>query len=183
VSERLRLFVAVDIPAAARSSLTAWTDEAAPVEVRRVPAENLHVTLAFLGMCGQRDAPAAGAVLATVARPVGALRTAGALWLPPRRPGVLAIGLQHEPALAELQRDLSVALTDAIGFEPERRAFQAHVTVGRVRRGTKVRTAQPLQPPALEFPATAVTLYRSCTGPAGSRYEALARAVLDSKPG
>jgi RNA 2',3'-cyclic 3'-phosphodiesterase len=183
VSERLRLFVAVDVPAAVRSSLTAWTEEAAPVDVRRVPAENLHVTLAFLGMRGQRDALAAGAVLDAVARPVGLLRTAGALWLPPRRPGVLAIALEHEPALVELQHDLFVALADAIGFEPERRAFQAHVTVGRVRRGTSVSTHGPLEPPALEFPPRALTLYRSHTGPAGARYEALARAVLDSEPG
>ncbi|HEX8157571.1 MAG TPA: RNA 2',3'-cyclic phosphodiesterase [Solirubrobacteraceae bacterium] len=182
MSERLRLFVAVDVPAAARSALTTWTDEAAPVEVRRVPAQNLHVTLAFLGMCTAADGAGAGAVLDDVARPVGALRTAGALWLPPRRPGVLAIALEHEAALAELQRDLSVALADAIGFEPERRAFAPHITVGRVRRGTAVRTRDPLQPPALAFPARALTLYRSHTGPAGARYEALARAALDVEP-
>jgi len=178
VSERLRLFIAVDVPAAARSSLASWADREAPSEVRRVPAENLHVTLAFLAMCNEQETSDAGAVLGAVARPVGRLRTAGALWLPPRRPGVLAIALEHEPALAELQRELVVALAGAIGFEPERRRFQAHVTVGRVRRATHVRTQEPLQPPALEFSAGALTLYRSLTGPGGARYEALARAAL-----
>lgn len=178
MSERLRLFAAVDVPAATQSSLATWTDQAAPSELRRVPAENLHVTVAFLGPCAERDATDAGALLSTVARPVGTLRTAGALWLPPRRPGVLAIALEHEPALAELHRDLELALADAIGFQPERRRFRAHVTVGRVRRGTRVRMQDPLEPPALEFAAATLTLYRSQTGPGGARYEPLACAAL-----
>jgi 2'-5' RNA ligase len=175
VSERLRLFVAVDVPAAVRSSLATWADDAAPSEVRRVPAESLHVTMAFLGTRTAQDAADAGAVLGAVARPVGTLRTAGALWLPPRRLGVLAIALEHDPALTDLQRDLGAALAEAIGFQPERRPFRAHVTVGRVRRGTRVRTHEVREPPALEFPAGALTLYRSHAGPAGSRYEPLAR--------
>jgi RNA 2',3'-cyclic 3'-phosphodiesterase len=178
VSQRLRLFVAVDVPAATQALLASWTDEAAPGEIRRVAAENLHVTIAFLGICAEQDAALAGAVLRALARPVGTLRTAGALWLPPRRPGVLAIALEHEPALAEVHRDLAFALADAIGLQPEQRRFRAHVTVGRVRRGTHVRTQDPLEPPALEFPAATLTLYRSHTGPAGARYEPLARAAL-----
>lgn len=178
MSERLRLFVAADVPAAARSSLATWTAEAAPVEVRRVPAQNLHVTMAFLGSCSSGDAAGAGAVLSAVARPVGPLRTAGALWLPPRRPGVLAVALEHELAFAELHHDLTVALAEAIGFEPARRRFRAHVTVGRVRRGTRAPTQEPLEPPALTFPADALTLYRSHTGAGGARYEPLARVAL-----
>lgn len=178
MSRRLRLFVAVDVPAATQSLLATWTDEAAPGELRRVAAENLHVTIAFLGYRAEQDAARAGAVLRAVARPAGTLRTAGALWLPPRRPGVLAIALEHEIALAEVHRDLALALTDAIGFQPERRRFRAHVTVGRVRRGTHVRTQDPLEPPALEFPAATLTLYRSHTGRTGARYEPLACAPL-----
>jgi 2'-5' RNA ligase len=76
------------------------------------------------------------------------------------------------------------ALGDALDWEPERRAFRPHVTVGRVRRGERVRAAG-LGPPApdLAFHAPAVTLYRSHTGPGGSRYEALARAPLGAGGG
>jgi len=91
---------------------------------------------------------------------------------------VLAIALEHEPALAQLHRDLELALTDAIGLQPERRRFRAHVTVGRVRRGTRVRMQDPLEPPALEFRAATLTLYRSQTAPSGARYEPLACAAL-----
>lgn len=177
----MRLFVALDLPGDVRSALAAWADEAAPASVRRVPPGNLHLTLAFLG---SRDADAASAVtglLGEVVRPLAVQRTAGALWLPPRRPAVLTVALSADDALAALQRDLVAALEEAIGFEPERRAFRPHVTVGRVPRGTRVDARRELGVPApeLAFRMAALTLYRSHTGRRGARYEALERVGLE----
>jgi 2'-5' RNA ligase len=174
----LRLFVALELPAEVRASLAAWTAVAAPEAMRRVPAENLHVTLAFLGARPSADADAVARLLGALARPVGELAVDGALWLPPRRPGVLAVGLQAGPALGELHADLVAGLGEAIGFEPERRALRPHVTVARARREARPRaTAIDPPPPALAFAPEALVLYRSHTGPGGARYEALARAV------
>jgi 2'-5' RNA ligase len=174
----MRLFVALDLPADARAGLAAWADAAAPAAVRRVPEANLHVTLAFLGARSEPDAGAAGALLAELARPLGPLRSAGALWLPPRRPGVLAVALHGAQDLSSLRADLVAGLESAIGFEAERRPFRPHVTVGRVRRGTPVDTRRALDPaaPELAFAPAALTLYRSHTGAGGARYEPLARA-------
>lgn len=171
----MRLFIALDLPAGIRAGLAAWADEAAPPAVRRVPAGNLHVTLAFLGARDAADAAAACVLLAQIARPLGELRTAGALWLPPRRPGVLTVALQDDASLAGLQADLVAALARAIGFEPEHRRFRPHVTVGRVARGTPIDTRRTVEPPApeLRFAAPGVTLYRSRTAPDGARYERL----------
>ena len=176
----MRLFVALDLPADARAALAAWCEAAAPAGVRRVPAVNLHVTLAFLGSCSHEQAAATGALLAGVAGPLDELRTDGALWLPPRRPGVLSVALAADDALAALQADLVARLVDAIGFEPEQRRFRPHVTVGRVARGTPIDTRRALEPgvPELAFEAPAVTLYRSHTGAGGARYEPLVRAEL-----
>jgi len=174
----MRLFVALELPAEVRASVAAWAAAAAPEAMRRVPASNLHVTLAFLGARTPADAGAVAGLLDALARPVGELAVDGALWLPPRRPGVLAVALQAGPALTELHADLVAALGDAIGFEPERRALRAHVTVARARRETRLRAA-PIDPapPALAFAPEALVLYRSHTGPGGARYEPLARAV------
>ena len=116
----MRLFVALELPAAARAALAAWADAAAPPIVRRIPVENLHVTLAFLGSRSEDEATTVGARLADVIRPLGPLRTAGALWLPRRHPGVLTVALRDDEQLSGLQADLAAELESAIDVEPER---------------------------------------------------------------
>jgi 2'-5' RNA ligase len=172
----MRLFVALELPADVRAALAGWADAAAPAAMRRVPQANLHVTLAFLGERAPEDATTVAALLDELARPVGELAVGGALWLPPRRPGVLAVALEAGPGLGDLHAGLVAALADAIGFEPERRALRPHVTVARPRRDRSLRaTALDPPPPALTFEPEGLVLYRSHTGPGGARYEPLAR--------
>jgi 2'-5' RNA ligase len=177
----LRLFVALELAEDVRSALATWADAAAPETMRRVPAANLHVTLAFLGSRSEADAEAVAGVLGEIARPVGRLVVEEPIWLPVRRPGVLAVALRAGPALAELHAELVAALSAAIGFAPEQRALRPHVTVARVRRGQHLRAISPAAPPALAFAPTALVLYRSDNGPGGVRYEPLAR-VASSRP-
>ena len=175
----MRLFVALELPADVRAALAAWAAAAAPAAVRRVPADNMHVTLAFLGSRSPDDAAAVASLLSGLARPLGALRSAGALWLPPRRPGVLTVALHAGEALAQLRAELVAALAAAVGFEAERRPFRPHVTVGRVPRDVRIDTRSELEPPPqLSFEAPALTLYRSHTARGGARYEPLAHAAL-----
>jgi 2'-5' RNA ligase len=73
---------------------------------------------------------------------------------------------------------VSEALAAEAGYQPEQRPFRAHVTVGRVRRGERVRPVALPDPPAGPFAAPALTLYRSRLQRAGAEYEPLARAEL-----
>jgi len=75
-----------------------------------------------------------------------------------------------------------------IEWEPDRRRFRAHLTVGRVR-GREGPSAAPggvvqeLPPtPAVRFRPESLTLYRSFLEPSGARYEALAARPLDQAP-
>ena len=172
----MRLFVALALPASVQAALAAWGSAAAPPGMRRLPPENLHVTLAFLGSRSESDADLVAGVVRAVARPVGELAVDRALWLPPKRPGVLSAALRAGPALAALHADLVAALTDAIGFEPERRPLRPHVTVARARGREPLRSTELERPPQLSFEPEALVLYRSHTGPGGARYEPLARA-------
>ena len=176
----MRLFVALDLPSRVRTALADWADAAAPPVVRRVAPDNLHVTLAFLGSRDEDDALVVGRLLSARARKLARLQTAGALWLPPRRPGVLTVALLADDGLSALQADLVAVLRSAIGLEPEARPFRPHITVGRVPRWTRIATRDALRAPApaLTFRAPAVTLFRSHTSAGGARYEPLARAVL-----
>ena len=131
----LRLFVAVTIPAAAGADVDAavapW--RAAFPRARWVPPENRHVTLKFLGRTYPRLLDWVPERLGEVARGVAPFTTcvAGLGCFPsPVRARVLWAGL--EDAQGRLA-GLAGAVDDALAreFEPERRAFAAHLTVAR----------------------------------------------------
>jgi RNA 2',3'-cyclic 3'-phosphodiesterase len=145
-------------------------------DLREVAVAQLHITLCFLGSQPVEALDALSDVVRARHPPASELALGQPLWLPPRRPGVLAIEID-DPAgsLSALQTDVAAALTELGAYEAERRRFLPHVTVARVRRGRRVRP-WPLKAPApLPFVAPSLTLYRSHPGPGASRYEALVR--------
>jgi RNA 2',3'-cyclic 3'-phosphodiesterase len=158
----VRLFVALDLPAAVRGALHDWAASLEDPSLRLIAPENLHVTLLFLG----ESEP--------VALPAVAAAPRLAIARPRRTPRFLAVSLDDPSGrVSELQH----AVVAAAGREPEARPFWPHVTVARPRD----RRARPARrrlspPPELEFAGTAVTLYRSHvnTSPGGAAsYEAL----------
>lgn len=140
-------------------------------------AEALHVTLVFLGSQTEADVEDIAQAVVEQARPLDPLAVLRAAWLPPRRPGVLVCDLIEDGSRLF---DMHAGLVEALApwHEPEERTFRPHVTVARVRRGERVAVREVAEPPRLIFDAAALVLYRSHTGPGGSRYEALARAPL-----
>jgi len=186
---RARLFAALDLPADVRASLAAWGHAAAGAAgdaLRAVPEANLHLTLAFLGAREEEQAEAIGALVTGCAEPAGTLSLGDALWLPPRRPGVLAIAVDEEEGgdtLGFLQRAVVEALVAGAALRPETRPFCAHVTVARVRARRRLRPREVAlsAPPRATFRPPSLSLYRSRTGPGGARYEPLARASLGGR--
>lgn len=175
-----RLFVALELPAAARADLAAFGGEAAAGDpaLRAASEEGLHLTLAFLGDRDPADIGPAAEAVGGVRAPAPALALGDALWLAPRRPHVLAVALTG--ALAPLHAQVVERLAAALDWEPEARPFRPHVTVARVRRGARPRRSLP-DPPRATFTGEAVVLFRSHLGRGPARYEALARASLSSQ--
>ena len=171
----LRLFVALDLPDPVRAELASYREAVADAEVwRPVDAAAFHITLAFLGHRPDEDAAAVAALLPAGGAAPG-LRLAGALLLPPRRARVLTVAVEDvDGALAPLQAAVSDRLAAAGLFVPEKRPFRPHVTLARLRSGARAPRAVVLEPPALAFSGTAVTLYRSHLGRGGATYEPLA---------
>lgn len=191
-TERLRLFVALDLPAEARAAIAEWGERAlrGAGGIRRVAPENLHVTLCFLGDRPAADVAGIAAVCrsAVVAGPgtAIALSLGEVVWLGGRRPRVVAVTLvdaggEGKASLAGLQAAVAGGLVCGGYVAPERRPFRPHVTVGRVR-GSADRTrgadGEPAPLGPLRFIAPSMTLYRSRTSPDGARYEALATIEL-----
>lgn len=180
--ERARLFVALDLPDEVRRALTEWRSALDAVHpLRLVDPSALHATLCFLGWRFADEAKQIGATCAGVLRDVSgpSLSLGEVLWLPPRKPRVLAVRLEDSAsALRELQASLSAALSSGGWYEPEKRPYLAHVTLARVPGRIRVRPAELTPPPGREFVASSVTLYRSRLERGGAQYEPLARVEL-----
>ena len=181
--ERARLFVALELPDEVRSALVAWRP-AAP-GLRALAADALHVTLCFLGWLPIASvapiAEACGSVCAAAERVRLALDEA--IWLPPRRPRVLAVSvLDGSGALSALQADLSAALAAGGWYRPEARRYLPHVTVARAASGARVQSISLPPLPSTAFCGSVVTLYRSRLLPGGAAYEPLSRFSLSGSP-
>lgn len=184
--ERARLFVALELSASARDILTVWRGAALREipALRPVPAEYLHVTLCFLGSRPVREIDEIAAACGAVAgEPAASSRFGGAVWLPARRPRVLAVSLDDDSGrVARMQAALSAALVAGGWYAPESRPFLAHVTVARVAKDARIKPPALEAPPAVELHCPRVTLYRSRLGSAGARYEPQATVELGSAP-
>jgi RNA 2',3'-cyclic 3'-phosphodiesterase len=186
--DRVRLFVALEVPDRVRARLARWARDAVggDAALRLVAADSMHLTLAFLGHRPADEveplgAAVAGAGGAAVAGPVR-LRVGEALWLAPRRPHVLTVAVDDPESAAAALYDALWERLEALGHEREKRAFRPHVTVARVRHGARVRPRELPAPPGASFTAPALTLFRSHLGGGRpARYEALVRAQFPSE--
>jgi 2'-5' RNA ligase len=183
MAERLRLFVALELPVQARAALAAFRDRADPAVWRPVRDEALHLTLAFLGHRPAEDVDAVRRVLEAGAGPSVPLALGQGLLLPPRRARVLCAEVgDPSGGLEALQGRVSGGLAGAGVYEPERRPFRAHATVARLRAGARPPRSLDDGPERVEFVGGPLTLFRSRLGRAGAAYEPLVQVPLDAAP-
>jgi 2'-5' RNA ligase len=182
-----RTFVALPLGEAAVEALIRLRTRLAPEapKARWVAAENLHVTLAFLGGVSPAELP--GVIAAThdaaAAVPLPQLNLRGLGAFPEaRRPRVLWAGLEGDvEALAAMQRDLAARLR-AAGLAPDPR-FSPHVTLARFD-GWRRRRPPDLTPILAEFAgwtggpldAPEIVVFASELRSEGPVYTPLARA-------
>jgi RNA 2',3'-cyclic 3'-phosphodiesterase len=159
--ERLRLFLALTLPAATIDALADW--QACELErggqtARIVPRENLHITLAFLGSRPAGELPAILDVLGRAAADAEPVRFDVTGYRETRSVGMLTLGDE----LAGL------------GFyRPEARPWLPHVTVLRFRERPRLRP----EVPSLGWVSSDAAAFLSRLHPSGARYE-----VHDSFP-
>ncbi|HET7753159.1 MAG TPA: RNA 2',3'-cyclic phosphodiesterase [Anaeromyxobacteraceae bacterium] len=187
-----RLFIAVEPPPPVRRRLAAIQAEMKRLagrnadDVRWVGADNLHVTLQFLGSVPEERVEDVKAALAGAAAEIAPLhlelRGAGA-FPHGRKPRVLWAGLSGDvDRLTALAASIGNALAP-LGFTPEDRPFSPHVTLGRSRepRGAPRLAAAIAGTANVSGPGwrvVEVDLVQSHLSPTGARYETIARAAL-----
>jgi len=193
--ERVRAFIGLRLDGAVETAVEALVDRMrTPVDgIRWIPRANFHLTLFFLGPAVARErltaiADALGPIAETTAPFEVAAHGVG-VFPNPARPRVVWVGLDSSGPdggeLAGLAARVAAAAARC-GFEPERRAYSPHLTIGRVR---SLRSPGRLRRSLAEAADSSfgvsrierLMLYRSETGPAGSTYHELAAFALGAR--
>jgi 2'-5' RNA ligase len=177
-----RGFVAIPLPESHRVGLTPFLASAAGVApgFRWVPAENLHLTLRFLGpveseaLARLRDelARVEGEAFELELGQLGSFRRRG-------KAAVLWLGLAAGTAEVKQLATAVEAACRTGGLAPDERPYRTHITLARPR----TRAGEPVpdlpEPPALgPWKATELVLFESHTSPAGAVYERVEKYPL-----
>lgn len=178
----MRAFVGLPLPDAALDALERL-QEGLTVG-RLVPAENLHLTLAFLDDQPEPVLEALHQALAEIGAPPLRLAFQGVETFGGKRPRVLAAEVRKSPELSGL-RDSVRSACRAAGVELPRERFRPHVTLARFPRhlepGQVEKIARYLAAASgfrLECSAETLALFRSTLAPEGARYDVLAEYPL-----
>jgi 2'-5' RNA ligase len=130
----VRLFIAIEIPESVRSGFAALLKEFRVIapQLKWVRAENLHVTLKFLGETDSAKLGALHNVLSAVrSREPVSLEFRGLGFFPnEKRPRVFWAGMEASANLQTLAADIDQA-AHRLGFPLEERPFTPHLTLAR----------------------------------------------------
>jgi 2'-5' RNA ligase len=175
---RIRLFCALELPPATVAELVAWQAEHLERHGGRiVPAENLHITLAFLGSRPATELPAIALALAEAAR-----EGSPAELRPTRYRETRSVGM----ILCDDVSGAATALAAAVGerlerlgaYRREARTWLPHITVLRFQSREGL---TPAVTNICSFRAVRTALYSSALRPGGAQYQALETAALGGR--
>lgn len=153
--------------------------------VRWVPAEQLHVTVKFLGEVPDRDVADVVEAMAEGARRAAPFEfeIAGCGCFPPRGPVRIVWAGTGDGAEAMTRAANAVCgALEELGFAGESRAWSPHITIGRVKEDSsqgRIRTAvEAYRFPPIRQNVKQVSLMQSTLSPKGSTYVRVGHAVL-----
>ncbi len=180
----MRSFLAIELPESLVSELT---DLQARLPVgRKMPEENLHLTLAFLGdQSGEALEDLHFRLQRLQAAPFE-LTLSGLDCFGGRNPRGLAIMADKNRAIAQLHLQIHSAL-NASGLQPRRERFRPHVTLARFGRSLSEAELHRLQGflgEWLDYRAHPVlvhsfSMFRSTLGPGGAVHDILGQYSLN----
>lgn len=133
----IRTFIAIEIPADVQNTLgkiIAQLNQMVGEAVRWVPANNIHLTLKFLGNVSPSNLELLTRVLhIEISRhPIFEFRIGKLGVFPnPKHPRVVWVGVEAPDTLKVLQNGIEQE-TRRLGYPSEERAFSPHLTIGRV---------------------------------------------------
>jgi RNA 2',3'-cyclic 3'-phosphodiesterase len=171
--ERLRLFLALRLPDDALTAIERWQRAELP-NVRVVPREHLHVTLAFLGHRSACELETIVEALRGVVADAGEIRLTPVRYRETRSVGMLV--LEDDGGRAtRVAEELQERLEELGVYRRENRRWLPHLTVARWRERPRL---HPQAPPGRTFVPSDAAAYLSRLHPDGARYEVLESVAL-----
>lgn len=183
-----RVFVAIDISAAARQKAADYT-----LELRRAfpdlrvgweRPEKLHLTLKFLGDVEDHTLFRVEDIVRRVAGSYSPfdIQLGGTGSFPPKRETkILWVGIQDDGSLAEIAKQIEKECS-TLGFEAEKRKFNPHLTIARLREPHRsadlAKTHLEIGFEPVGFEVREIVIYESKLLPRGSIYTPIAKFPL-----
>jgi 2'-5' RNA ligase len=186
---KIRCFIAVQLNAEIKSQISTYIENLKRItrDIRWVKAENIHLTLKFLGEIESEHVEAVKKNLYPLSAEFQkfSLKIDGTGCFPgKKRPRVFWLGLEQgiDNPLFKLHKWIENEL-EKLGFEKEKRRFSPHLTLGRVRARNPINfsdlfayfESNPF--PTLDLNVSALFFIQSFLKPSGPEYQ-----VIESYP-
>ncbi len=184
----MRCFIAITLPEDIHNRLSQIQKELKLFkgDINWTRPEGIHLTLKFLGEVDEKIFPTVKDVMeqACLTEKKFKLTTGNPGVFPnPRRPRVLWVGLKEGVETAgRLAKFLEEKLAP-LGYPPEDREFNPHLTLGRVRSPQNLEPLmdyfiQKIKIDSMVIPAEYLTLYQSVLKPSGAEYQVVHKSPL-----
>jgi len=186
-----RIFIAINLPreliANLGRELLQMQKKFEEAPVKWVGPENLHLTLAFLGEIREKKIKEVQKITERVAGRYSpfeiVFKNCGGF---PNKeePRVIWVGVEDGEVVNRIAAELNDQLK-RVGFPQEKREFNAHLTIGRVKRKLKKEESREIfrileRIGALKFEVGSIDVMESILRPEGPEYKTLASLKLKS---
>jgi len=182
----MRAFIAIELPTEIKDALSGIQEKlkAEKTKVSWVNPQNLHLTLKFLGEISCKQLNEIKQIITEIAKtsPGFKIKLEAAGVFPNLHAArIIWIGDGQAPLeLKQIIQQLEIRLTDS-GIPQERRDFQPHITIGRVKsrlipsdlKKALEKIEKDITGAGWDFDCREITLFESTLGPAGPTYRIL----------
>ena len=137
MQKRHRIFVAINIPSQIKKRLADFEHRYQDIPARWTPAENLHITMLFLGSLTDQDLVLVCAAVKNVTQKhesfnivLNKIAYGPENKIPPR---YIWVGGEAIEQMQILKKDLEKALFESIRFTLDKNVFTPHITLARIK--------------------------------------------------
>lgn len=182
-----RIFAAIDISPKAKTEVLNYTanlkKQFSDIKVGWATAEKLHLTLKFLGDTEEVQIDRVKNITEDISRKYRCfnanIKETGVFPSPKQKPRILWLGIEDETKILESIKDKLDFELEKIGFEKEKRKFNPHLTIGRLREPHKSKDLvkkhllNKFEP--VRFEVSEIVIYESELKPKGSIYSVISK--------